>query len=113
MRSTVRSDAPSASPLLVGPTPVFLVGALTASVILYVWGSLAQIPHWHDEASYLLQAGIFARGHWSAPPPALPEFFQQLYVLFSPVLASKYPPGTRSCSPRASSWACRGWCRYC
>jgi Dolichyl-phosphate-mannose-protein mannosyltransferase len=79
--------------LLVGPTPVFLVAALTASVVLYVWGSLAQIPHWHDEASYLLQAGLFARGHWSAPPPPAPEFFQQLYVLFSPVLASKYPPG--------------------
>jgi hypothetical protein len=84
---------PGTSPLLVGPTPVFLVAALTASVVLYIWGSLNQVGYWHDEASYLLQAGIFARGRWTAPAPPMPEFFQQLYVLVSPVFASKYPPG--------------------
>jgi hypothetical protein len=74
------------------PVPI-LFGALTALEIALVWGSLWALPTVHDEAAYLLQARIFARGHWTAPAPALPEFFEQYHVLVTPVLAGKYPPG--------------------
>lgn len=47
-----------------------------------------------DEAAYLLQAGIFAQGRWTAAAPPLSEFFAQMHVLTEPVLAAKYPPGT-------------------
>jgi hypothetical protein len=50
-------------------------------------------PMIHDEAAYLLQAELFARGRWTSPAPPLPEFFAQMHVLTEPVLASKYPPG--------------------
>lgn len=50
-------------------------------------------PMVQDEAAYLLQAALFARGRWTGQPPPLPEFFAQMHVLTEPVLASKYPPG--------------------
>jgi 4-amino-4-deoxy-L-arabinose transferase-like glycosyltransferase len=68
-------------------------GALTAAVVLWIWGSLRANPLIHDEASYLLQAKTFAAGRWTMPSPPLPEFFDQFHVLVSPVVASKYPPG--------------------
>ena len=66
-----------------------------ASTLTYwwVWGSLRPLPGIHDEAAYLLQARIFASGHWTAPGRPLPEFFEQFHVLVTPVLAAKYPPG--------------------
>ena len=70
-----------------------LFGALTALGIALVWRSLSAVPIVHDEAAYLLQARIFAGGHWTAPAPPLPEFFEQYHVLVTPVLAGKYPPG--------------------
>jgi hypothetical protein len=50
-------------------------------------------PMVQDEAAYLLQAALFARGRWTATVPPLPEFFAQMHVLTEPVLASKYPLG--------------------
>ena len=50
-------------------------------------------PTVQDEASYLLQAALFAQGRWTGSAPPLPEFFAQMHVLTEPVLASKYPPG--------------------
>jgi hypothetical protein len=50
-------------------------------------------PMIQDEAAYLLQAALFARGRWIGEAPPLPEFFAQMHVLTEPVLASKYPPG--------------------
>jgi hypothetical protein len=50
-------------------------------------------PTVQDEAAYLLQAALFARGRWTGEAPPLPEFFAQMHVLTEPVLASKYPPG--------------------
>jgi hypothetical protein len=50
-------------------------------------------PMIQDEAAYLLQAALFARGRWTGEAPPLPEFFAQMHVLTEPVLASKYPPG--------------------
>jgi hypothetical protein len=58
-----------------------------------LWGSLASTPLVHDEASYLLQAQIFAGGDWAVAAPPLAHFFEQFHVLVSPVLAPKYPPG--------------------
>jgi hypothetical protein len=70
-----------------------VVGALTAAIVWIVWGGLARAAVIHDEAAYVLQAELFARGSWAGRAPVLPEFFEQLYVLVTPVLASKYPPG--------------------
>ena len=70
-----------------------VAGLLSAAISLWVWRSLARTPVMHDEAAYVLQAELFASGRWTATAPAVPEFFQQLYVLMDPVVASKYPPG--------------------
>ncbi len=68
------------------------LGVVTSVLVCVVWGGVAQLPVIHDEAAYLLQARIFASGHWTLPAPPLPEFFQQLYVFNTPVVASKYWP---------------------
>jgi hypothetical protein len=70
-----------------------MVGILTALHTWVTWGSLQPRPVVSDEISYLLQARIFASGHWVAPSPPSEPAFQQLHVIVSPVLASKYPPG--------------------
>lgn len=74
----------------VGPWVAALV---TIGVVWRIWGEIEPIPIYHDEASYLLQAEIFAQGRWTLPTPALPEFFEQPHVLSVPAVASKYPPG--------------------
>ena len=68
-------------------------GIISALVTWWVWGSLSQVAVYHDEAAYQLQAGIFASGQWTAPAPPLPEFWEQMAVLVTPVLAPKMPPG--------------------
>jgi len=70
-----------------------VLGALSALVILIVFDSLRQVGVVHDERAYLLQSEIFASGHWVAPSPPLPAFFEQMHVFVTPVVASKYPPG--------------------
>src|SRR6185503_15420784 len=70
-----------------------LVGALTGAISLWVWGSLQRSAVAHDESAYLLQAQLFAQFRWTGEGHTLPRFFEQLYVLVDPVLASKYPPG--------------------
>jgi Dolichyl-phosphate-mannose-protein mannosyltransferase len=67
--------------------------ALTVITVWYVWGALRPVPTVQDEASYLLQADIFAHGRWTAHSPPIPEFFEQPHVLVVPTVASKYPPG--------------------
>ena len=76
-----------------GPWAPGVIGAITSATVWLVWGGLDRSPVVHDEAAYVLQAQLFARGAWTGPAPVLPEFFEQLYVLVTPVLASKYPPG--------------------
>src|SRR5262249_15335516 len=44
------------------------------------------------ERAYLLQAEIFARGHWTAPSPPLAAFFEQMHVFIEPAVFAKYPP---------------------
>jgi hypothetical protein len=68
-------------------------GVITAALVWWVAGSLTRPAVIHDEAAYLLQAGIFARGWWALPAPPYPEFFEQFHVLVTPALAAKYPPG--------------------
>jgi hypothetical protein len=70
-----------------------VVGLVTAVFMTWMWGGLDQVAVIHDEASYLLQAKIYAGGHWAAPGRPLPEFFEQYHVFVTPILTSKYPPG--------------------
>jgi hypothetical protein len=70
-----------------------IVGLLTALHTWITWGAWQPRPIVSDEVSYVLQARIFASGHWVAPSPPSEPAFQQLHVVVSPVLASKYPPG--------------------
>lgn len=70
-----------------------VLGVATAIILTLAWGSWTQIPVIHDEASYLFQAKLFAGGHWTAPSPPVPEFFEQWHVFVVPHYASKYPPG--------------------
>jgi hypothetical protein len=70
-----------------------VVGVLTSAFVGIAWGGLDRAAVIHDEAAYVLQAELFARGAWTGRAPPLPEFFEQLYVLVTPALASKYPPG--------------------
>jgi len=82
------------------PVPRFLegpqtlaAGVLTTLIVAFAWAYLRPVPLINDESAYLLQARIFASGHWIGAGRPLPEFFEQTYVLVTPVLASKYPPG--------------------
>lgn len=69
-------------------------GIVTMALIWWIAGStLQRVPVVPDEAAYLLQARLFAHGHWTAAARPIPEFFEQLYVIVTPFLASKYPPG--------------------
>ena len=70
-----------------------IVGAATALFMTWLWGGLDQVAVIHDEAAYLLQAKLYASGHWTAPGPPLPEFFEQYHVLVTPRLTPKYFPG--------------------
>ena len=70
-----------------------IVGAATALFMAWLWGGLDQVAVIHDEAAYLLQAKLYASGHWTAPGPPLPEFFEQYHVLVTPRLTPKYFPG--------------------
>ena len=84
---------PSINRLLEGRWAPAIFGFLTGIATLWVWGSMRRTPVMHDESAYLLQAQLFARLRWTEAGHSLPQFFEQLYVLVQPVLASKYPPG--------------------
>lgn len=74
-------------------TPIVL-GIINALLVWWWVGwERNPAPMIQDEAAYLLQAALFARGRWTGNAPPLPEFFAQMHVLTEPVLASKYPPG--------------------
>ena len=79
--------------VLRGRAAPWLAGALAALAVLFVWGSLRAVPVMHDEWAYWLQADQYAHFHWKTVSPPVPEFFEQLYVLVTPVFAAKYPPG--------------------
>lgn len=72
------------------PLAITLAGIVTFSI---AWGSWSETAGIHDEMSYLFQAKLFASGRWTAPPPPIPEFFEQFHLFVVPRYASKYPPG--------------------
>lgn len=76
------------------PLAPWIAGAVTMAVTGWAWGSLRASGVIHDESAYVLQSELFAHLRWTAPARPLPEFFEQLHVFVTPVLASKYPPGT-------------------
>ena len=78
---------------LAGRAAPWIIGALTTVLCGYVWGHLQPTAVVHDEASYLLQARIFAHGRFAMPAPPLPEFFEQFHTYVTPAFASKYAPG--------------------
>jgi Dolichyl-phosphate-mannose-protein mannosyltransferase len=67
-------------------------GLLTVATVGVVWRSFDAPGVVHDERAYLLQAQIFARGRWTAPPPPIPAFFEQMHVFIEPAVFAKYPP---------------------
>lgn len=89
----LRRRAPRQLRLLNGRYAPAVVGLVWALFPMLGWGGLNPMPADHDEASYALQAQIFASGRWAADPPPIPDLFAQPHVLVTPVLASKYPPG--------------------
>jgi len=68
------------------------IAFLSAVSMPLVWGSLQEPGAFHDERAYLLGAEIFSQGHWTAPAPPLPAFWEQMHVFVTPRLAAKYPP---------------------
>ena len=78
---------------LEGRAAPVIIGAITAGLTWWMWGSLSATPYVHDEVALLLQARIFAMFRWASPSPPVPEFFEQFHVFVTPALAPKYPPG--------------------
>src|SRR5689334_10665274 len=89
----LRRVSPRAVTVLDARWAPVIVGLLWAVLPFVVWRAATPMPLDHDEASYLLQAQIFAMGRWASPAPPMPAFFGQAHVLTTPVLASKYFPG--------------------
>lgn len=73
--------------------PLFVAALVTSLVVTVVWGGLRPYPVMHDEWAYWAQAGQYSHLRWSVPAPPIPEFFEQFYLLTTPVFAAKYPPG--------------------
>ena len=81
-----------ASALLSNRWAPAVAGIVTFVIVRIVWGSFHEPGTVHDERAYLLQAEIFARGHWTAPAPPLASFFEQMHVFIEPAVFAKYPP---------------------
>jgi len=77
---------------LSGPWSPAVAGIVTLVVVRIVWGSFHEPGVAHDERAYLLQAEIFAGGHWAAPAPPIAAFFEQMHVFIAPAVFAKYPP---------------------
>lgn len=78
---------------LEGRAAPFIAALITLVCVHVTWGTRHPLPLMHDEWAYWTQAGQYAANLWSVPAPAMPEFFEQLYVLVTPVFAAKYWPG--------------------
>src|SRR6185436_1059230 len=77
---------------LSGPWSPLAAAIVTGLLVRIVWGSFHEPGVVHDERAYLLQAEIFAGGHWTAPAPPLSTFFEQVHVFIAPAVFAKYPP---------------------
>jgi hypothetical protein len=78
---------------LSSPWSPVVAGIVTVVIVRVVSGSFHEPGVSHDERAYLLQAEIFASGHWTAPSPPIAAFFEQMHVFVSPAVFAKYPPG--------------------
>ncbi len=81
-----------AAAVLSGAWSPVVAGIVTFVIVRIVWGSFDEPGVVYDERAYLLQAEIFARGHWTAPSPPLAAFFEQVHVFIEPAVFAKYPP---------------------
>jgi hypothetical protein len=93
--------------LLSGAWAPVVAGIVTVLFVRIVWGSFHEPGVVHDERAYLLQAEIFAGGHWTAPSPPLAAFFEQMHVFIEPAVFAKYPPAHALTLVPGSGWACR------
>lgn len=66
---------------------------VAAALTIWVWGGLRAPPVVDDEAAYVLQADLLARGRWSLPSPPVVAAFTQPAVLVTPVMTPKMAPG--------------------
>ena len=64
-----------------------IASLVTSGVVRLVWRSFSEPAIVHDERAYLLQAAIFARGHWTVPSPPIPAFFEQMHVFVEPAVS--------------------------
>lgn len=74
----------------------FLAGSFLAFFLitnLISFFVFEHLPHVQDSIAQLFHAKIFAQGHFTAPPPAEPEFFQFLQMILREKWYSQYPPG--------------------
>lgn len=78
--------------ILSGAWSPVVAGIVTVFFVRIVWGSFHEPSVVHDERAYLLQAGIFAGGRWTAPSPPIAAFFEQMHVFIEPAVFAKYPP---------------------
>jgi len=90
-RNWTKYPSPVAT-VLSGPWSPVVAGIATFVLVRIVWGSFHEPGVVHDERAYLLQAQIFAGGHWTAPSPPLAAFFEQMHVFIEPAVFAKYPP---------------------
>ena len=86
------SDPSRVAAFLSGTWSPLVAGLVTIVLVRVVWASFHEPGVAHDERAYLLQAEIFARGHWTAPAPPLATFFEQMHVFIAPAVFAKYPP---------------------
>lgn len=87
-----RSRAAAGAPPRVGRLAT-AVALLVMLLTVWVWGGIRAPAVVDDEAAYLLQAELFAAGHWRVPSPEPPAAFTQPAVLVTPVMAPKMAPG--------------------
>jgi hypothetical protein len=87
------TDPSRIATFLSGAWSPVVAGAVTILLVRIVWGSFHEPGVVHDERAYLLQAEIFASGHWTAPAPPIAVFFEQMHVFIEPAVFAKYPPG--------------------
>lgn len=86
--------AESAERLLGHRGTPWVFALLTALAFWWVAGATLDVePVSTDEAAYLLQARIFAAGHATAPAAPITDFFEQAWVVVTPRIYAKYPPG--------------------
>jgi hypothetical protein len=76
-----------------GRAAPWVCALVTALCVLFTWGSWRAWPVMHDEWAYWTQATQYAANAWTSAAPVIPEFFEQLYMLVTPVFAAKYWPG--------------------